>query len=104
MTDMIAAASAIREAVDILSKGKAYERALAVHHPGCGSRCASCGQYSPCSMETWATTARDQVARTTEREARAVDRAVRAGIAVETTTDPQTGPSDRLSADTGGAA
>lgn len=104
MTDMIAAASAIREAVSILTKGGAYRRALDIHHRGSGSRCASCGQYSPCSMETWATTARDQVARTTEREARAVDRAVRAGIAVDTTTDPQADRSDRLSADTGGAA
>lgn len=102
--DMIAAASAIREAVDILTKNGNYARALAVHHPGCGSRCASCGQYSPCSMERWATAAKDQVARTAARRARDVERAAQALTAPESTPAPSQTHTDRLNPKTEGAA
>lgn len=61
MSDMIATASAIREAVSILTKGGAYRRALDIHHRGSGSRCASCGQHWPCSLAWMAAEAAKQV-------------------------------------------
>lgn len=87
-TDLIKSASAIREAVDILSKGGAYVRALAVHHVGCGTRCASCSERYPCSIARWATAAREQVQRRAAEAARDAERAATALAAHRCTPDP----------------
>ncbi len=88
MTDMIAAASANREAVKILAQNGNWRRALAVHHAGGGRRCESCGQHCPCTIARLASAAQEQVARTAAREARAADRAARAGISLDATPGP----------------
>lgn len=93
-------ATAMAEAVNILAQGDNYVRALAVHHPGSGGRCASCGQRRPCTMASLATAA--QAEATAARGPSAVHRARQAAVAPESTPDPTEGRSEPHSP--GGAA
>lgn len=67
--DMVRTAAAMAEAVKILAQGDNWSRALAVHHPGSGGRCASCGQRRPCTIASLAVAARGKATRRAAREA-----------------------------------
>lgn len=102
MTDMVRSASAMAEAVKILAQNDNWRRAQAVHHPGTGGRCASCGQRRPCTIASLAVAAEATAAREAAQDARALERAVRALIAP--TSRPARTRVRPLSAETGGAA
>lgn len=68
-------ATAMAEAVKILAQGDNYVRALAVHHPGSGGRCASCGQRRPCTMASLAAAAQAEAAARGPRAARGAGQA-----------------------------
>lgn len=88
MTDMVRSASAMAEAVKILAQDGNWRRALAVHHPGCGGRCASCGQRIPCTIASLATAAKGQATTRAAAEARAVERAMKTLAAPRSTPTP----------------
>lgn len=91
-TDMVRTASAMAEAVKILAQDGNWRRALAVHHPGNGGRCASCGQRIPCTIASLATAAKGQATTRAAAEARAVERAMKtlAAAPESTPTTPRT--------------
>lgn len=84
-------ATAMAEAVNILAQGDNYVRALAVHHPGSGGRCASCGQRMPCTMASLAAAAQAEAATIAARAARTAQRGGQVPTPPGSTPGPATG-------------
>lgn len=74
------AAANVMAAIEFLSQDHRADRALTIHHPGPGGRCASCGDRYPCFIAVAAQKGAERAERHEARLAR-LPRFTRGGAA-----------------------